>query len=78
MAKMITRQEPDTKHAKRGRKKAPVPTTVKTLALRVTDEYAAWVEELRALNRTTQAGLFDQALAAFARQKGFREPPERT
>jgi hypothetical protein len=59
-------------------KKAPITTTTKSLALRVNDEYAAWIEDLRAFNRTTLAGLFDQALADFAEKKGFRKPPERT
>jgi hypothetical protein len=52
--------------------------TTRLLALRVNDEYAAWIEDLRAVNRTTLAGLFDQALTEFAAKKGFREPPERT
>lgn len=84
MAKTMTKPGPEPKRsrgvtpAQAPTKKAPTPTAVKTLALRVNNEYAAWVEELRALNRTTQAGLFDQALAAFAEMKGFRKPPERT
>ena len=40
--------------------------------------YADWLEELASVNRTTLAGLFDQALTEYAEKKGFRKPPERT
>jgi hypothetical protein len=60
-------------------KKAPVTTSTRSLAFRVNDEYAAWVERLAAANRSTLAGLFDQALSHYAVKIGFTEPaPERT
>jgi hypothetical protein len=67
---------PPTKTSKP--KRAPITTTTRSLAFRVNDAYAAWVEELAKSNRTTLAGLFDQALAQFAERKGFKSPPERT
>jgi hypothetical protein len=45
------------------------------IGVRVSDEYAEWVERLAARNRSTVAGLVDQALAKFARDIGFTEPP---
>ena len=54
------------------------PSSPRYLAIRSTDDYAAWVEEFTSFNRTTLAGLFDQALADFAEKKWFRKPPERT
>jgi hypothetical protein len=41
-------------------------------------EYAAWLEDFAAFNRTSLAGLFDQGLLEFARLKGFKKPPRRT
>jgi hypothetical protein len=50
----------------------------KTIAFRTSAEYAAWVDRLAGHNRTTIAGLLDQALVEFARIKGFDEKaPER-
>jgi len=45
--------------------------------MRTSGEYAAWVDRLAEKNRTTVAGLLDQALAAFAKQIGFDEEPPR-
>jgi hypothetical protein len=58
-------------------KPPPVPTSFKSVAFRVSEEYAAWVDGLAASNRTTIAGLMDQALAEFAQRKGYSQPPER-
>lgn len=49
----------------------------RTVAMRTSGEYAAWVDRLAEKNRTTVAGLLDQALAAFAKQIGFDEEPPR-
>jgi hypothetical protein len=50
----------------------------KTIAFRVSGEYGAWVERLASHNRSTVAGLLDQALVKFAREIGFEEKaPER-
>lgn len=51
--------------------------TVKSVAFRVSADYAKWLDEMAAHNRTTVAGLLDQALARHARETGFREPPAR-
>lgn len=61
-----------------GKKPAPVPTSAKSVAFRVSAEYSEWVDELATHNRTTIAGLIDQALARYARETGFKSPPERT
>ncbi len=61
------------KKAQAGSKREP-----KSIAFRTSGEYAAWVERLASHNRTTVAGLLDQALVRFAREIGFDEPaPER-
>jgi len=49
-----------------------------TRALKMRLEYADWLERFAGFNRTTLAGLFDQALADFAAKKGFPSPPERS
>lgn len=63
------------------RKKGTKPksgATTKSIVIRATDDYAAWVEEFARFNRTTVSGLFDQALARFAEEGKFKSPPERT
>jgi hypothetical protein len=47
----------------------------KTIALRTSGEYAAWVEALAEHNRSTIAALVDQALVKHAREIGFNTPP---
>lgn len=59
-------------------KTPPVPTTVKSVAFRVSAPYSEWVDRMAAHNRTTIAGLLDQALARYAKETGFEAPPERT
>jgi hypothetical protein len=50
----------------------------RTIAFRVSGEYGVWVDQLASHNRSTVAGLLDQALARFAKEIGFEErPPER-
>jgi len=50
----------------------------RTIAFRTSGEYAAWVDRLASHNRSTVAGLLDQALVKFAREIGFEErAPER-
>jgi hypothetical protein len=50
----------------------------KTIAMRTSGAYAAWIERLASFNRSTTAGLLDQALVKFAREIGFEEKaPER-
>lgn len=43
--------------------------------VRGSDEWKAWVERLAAFHRGTIADVTDRALAAYARQIGFNEPP---
>lgn len=63
--------------AKPGPKAKATGATVKSVAFRVSAAYSKWLEEMAAHNRTTVAGLLDQALARHARETGFREPPAR-
>lgn len=61
----------------RPKKSASAPEP-KTIAMRTSGEYAAWVERLAKHNRSTVAGLLDQALVDYAKSVGFtEEPPER-
>jgi hypothetical protein len=63
--------------AKKTKGQATEPAA-RTIAFRSSGRYAEWVERLAAHNRSTVAGLMDQALAKFAREIGFTEaPPER-
>lgn len=60
---------------KTARKGAPDP---KTIGLRVSGEYAQWLENLARRHRTTVAGLIDRAVAEWAQAQGYEEPaPER-
>ena len=44
----------------------------------MTREYQDWPGELASFNRCTMAGVFDRAVAGYARQMGFiGRPPER-
>jgi hypothetical protein len=45
----------------------------KTIAFKVSDPYAEWVEKVAARNRSTVAGLIDQALAQYAASIGVKE-----
>jgi hypothetical protein len=65
--------------AKPGRKPKgkPDPNELTVRAFRMRQEYAEWLEQFAGFNRTSLAGLFDQALAEFASREGFREPPPR-
>ncbi len=61
-------------------KKAPAEAKpeAKSIAFRTSAEYAVWVDKLASHNRSTVAGLLDQALVKFAREIGFTDPaPER-
>ena len=69
-----------TTMTKPGRKPSgkPDPNEMTTRAFRMRQQYADWLEGLAAYNRTSLAGLFDQAIAEYARAKGFKPPPQRT
>ena len=51
----------------------------KPLAIQVRGsiEWKEWVEALAEANRQKVAGLIDTALTRFAKEMGFRDPPER-
>jgi hypothetical protein len=58
--------------------KAQPKAQPKAIAFRAGPEYVAWVEALAVANRSTVAGLLDQALVKYAQTIGFTEaPPER-
>lgn len=63
---------------KRGPKPKATVLPQKTIAFRVSGEYGQWLERLAEHNRTTVAGLMDQAIAAYGKQIEFSEsPPKR-
>lgn len=53
-------------------------TSAKTVGFRVSADYATWLEDVAGRNRSTVAGLLDQALAAYAKERGWPEPPPRS
>jgi hypothetical protein len=62
----------------RPKKKTTGKQEQKSIAFRTSSEYAVWVEGLAAHNRSTVAGLLDQALVKFAKEIGYKpEAPER-
>jgi hypothetical protein len=63
---------------KAGRPKKSAGQSIRAVAVRASAEYALWVEQFAEFNRTPVSGLVDQALAEFARIKGFKNPPGRT
>jgi hypothetical protein len=64
--------------AKRGRPVAK-DKSVKTLGYRVSVDYLAWITKAAKVNRSSIAGLIDQAVAKYAQDIGVAEvPPDRT
>jgi hypothetical protein len=58
--------------------KRPVPLKPKTIAVRATGEWAAWLERGAKFCRTDVAKLLDVAAVEYLKEKGFNEePPER-
>ena len=55
-------------------KQKPASET-RTIGVRASAAYAEWAQRVAQANRSTVAGLVDQALVAYARQIGFTEPP---
>jgi hypothetical protein len=47
----------------------------KTIGIRSSPAWAEWLDRCAAHNRTTVAGLIDQAITRYAREIGFTEPP---
>lgn len=54
---------------------SPADPSKRTISMRVSGEYALWVDELAAKSRNSTAGLLDQAMVAFAKEIGFEEEP---
>jgi hypothetical protein len=49
----------------------------RTIGFRVTESYAKWLEDVAEANRSTIAGLLDQAVASYAEAIGFKKAPPR-
>jgi hypothetical protein len=65
----------------KSKRRVPVKpaASVKTVGIRATEEWVAWVEGLAKEYRTTVAGVIDRALTEWADSKGYaKRPPERT
>lgn len=62
-----------------GRKKRQVkksePLPPRTIGVRATGEWAAWIEKGARFCRTDVAKLVDAAVADYLKAKGFGEPP---
>jgi hypothetical protein len=57
----------------------PDPDEMVTRAIRMRQEYAAWLDRLASADRSTIAGVIDRALASYAKAIAFKDdPPERT
>ena len=48
-----------------------------TRGLRMSEVYAAWIDEFAASERMGVATLIDRAVADYAKRLGFKTPPER-
>ena len=56
----------------------PDPKEVIQWGVKMTREYQDWLGALASFDRCTMAGLFDRAVASYAKQIGFNgRPPER-
>jgi hypothetical protein len=62
-----------------GRPKKGTPRKIdpkgKTIGVRASAEYVMWLEQLARHNRSSISVLFDQALAGYAKEIGFPDPP---
>jgi hypothetical protein len=59
---------------------APPPTvtaSVPILSLKGSREWSEWFADLARESRTTKVGLIDRLTAEYAKEIGFRTPPER-
>jgi len=53
------------------------PAKGRTFGVRMEPDYLAWITGFAERERVPVASLFDQALAAYARERGYTEPPKR-
>jgi hypothetical protein len=68
---------PKKKAAKSKPIPAPAPSGLRTIGIKSTREWAAWLDRYAKSQRVTIASLIDRALAADAERNGFEAPPER-
>ncbi|OJW27590.1 MAG: hypothetical protein BGO49_25295 [Planctomycetales bacterium 71-10] len=59
-------------------RKPPVTTTAKSVAFRVSADYAEWLERASSFDRSSVSAFLDRAVATYAKTIGFESPPERT
>jgi hypothetical protein len=59
------------------RVRRPEPGPLVTRALKMTQEYADWLDKFASMERTSLAALFDRALASHAQRENFQQPPAR-
>jgi hypothetical protein len=52
-----------------------MPKGMRTVAIRATNEWVAWLEKLAKHYRTTTTGVIDRALTEWAASQGYAEPP---
>jgi hypothetical protein len=65
--------------AKRGRgRPASTAKSIKTLGYWVTTDYLAWITRAAGANRSSVAGVIDQAAAKYVHEIGLDGPPTRT
>jgi hypothetical protein len=64
--------------AKPKARKSESPKPAKTIGFRVSGAYAEWIEEFASSERMSVATLIDRAVASYAKDNSFREPPERS
>ena len=62
---------------KRGRPRADGGPKMHVLGIRGCEEWKEWLSDFAAANRSDMVDLVDDALAAYAKTKGFRTPPKR-
>jgi hypothetical protein len=66
------------KKTRAARPKVSARTSMTNRALRMTQEYADWLERFAASERTTVSGILDRAAAELAKRVGYpEEPPPR-
>ena len=68
--------QPKMGRPKKGDASNPAPEQ-KSIGMRVTLEYAAWLEGLAAHYRTNVAGIIDRALAEWSETEGYETRPPR-
>lgn len=65
------------KTSKRGAKPNPEGPRDALIAVKCRSDYKDWFSRFAAKERETPSSLFDKAVVAYAKLKGFEAPPER-